>query len=267
MTISKDTDVISELKNIIDHNGPDYIHTNPYGVYQSLVDTESCDRKIENAILYVLVSDMTLDLSATDNASVDTGTDSENICIDTGPDSAALSKQIQHECSLNKKMSDRLSTIFLSLYSDSNRKEWNDRKCEGLKQFLSDDFTFTWEGFATWEPGSGYVDCHYNAEIVLKTLEKIGTDDAELAAMVGENPFISQEVISSHYADKLKRYLDYEFEDYCTEDDYYQPVEEDFEIEDYVKEWCKKNNFRFISCDGSGTDDGYEPETCRGRYW
>lgn len=79
-------------------------------------------------------------------------------------------------------------------------------------------------------------------------------------------------VKKSDYEDKLvqealRRYLDDKFDDYCTEDDYYQPVVEDFEAEECVKDWCKANGFQFISCDGEGTDDGYEPDIHRGGYW
>ena len=50
---------------------------------------------------------------------------------------------------------------------------------------------------------------------------------------------------------------------YCTCDDYYQPVVEDFEIEYYLKEWCKKNGFKIISCKGEGDDSGFEPNSVR----
>lgn len=37
------------------------------------------------------------------------------------------------------------------------------------------------------------------------------------------------------------------------------PDVEDFDLDDCVEEWCKMNGFKLISCDGSGYDDGYEP--------
>ena len=57
--------------------------------------------------------------------------------------------------------------------------------------------------------------------------------------------------------------MDYEFEDYCTCDDYYQPVAEDFELEAYLKDWCDDNGFKIVSCEGDGGDGGYEPDSVR----
>lgn len=64
----------------------------------------------------------------------------------------------------------------------------------------------------------------------------------------------------------MKECFDYEFEDYITCDDYYEPVVEDFETEYYVTSWCKKNGFRMLSFEGNGHDDGYEPALRSGRW-
>ena len=50
----------------------------------------------------------------------------------------------------------------------------------------------------------------------------------------------------------------------CTAEDYYQPVVEDYHIEDDVTEWSRKNGFEVISVEGSGYDGGYEPKFRRG---
>ena len=63
----------------------------------------------------------------------------------------------------------------------------------------------------------------------------------------------------------LEDYLDGEFEDYCTEDDYYQPVCEDFDIDYYVSQWCKEYGFDLVSRNGGG-DGGYEPKYRKGWY-
>ena len=65
------------------------------------------------------------------------------------------------------------------------------------------------------------------------------------------------------YVKNLKEYLDREFEEYCTCDDYYQPVVEDFELDYYLKDWCKKNGFKVISCEGDGDDSGFETDSVR----
>ena len=57
-----------------------------------------------------------------------------------------------------------------------------------------------------------------------------------------------------------------ELEEYCSEDDYYQPVIEDFELEYRVKNWCRQNGFDLVSCEGHGNDDVYVPKFHRGRW-
>ena len=71
------------------------------------------------------------------------------------------------------------------------------------------------------------------------------------------------DAIQKIYVKSLKGYLDREFEEYCTCDDYYQPVVEDFELDYHLKDWCKKNGFKIISCEGDGDDSGFEPDSVR----
>lgn len=141
-----------------------------------------------------------------------------------------LSESVQKECCFIKSMADKIAQIFLLLYSPDNKAAWEEKDKEGLRQFLGDKFTFTWKGFSVWDAGNGTVDCHYKAEIVLMPTESI------------------------------REYLDNKFEEYCTEDDYYQPVVEDFDIDYRVSEWSKENGFEVVSCDGNGENSGYEPK-------
>ena len=92
--------------------------------------------------------------------------------------------------------------------------------------------------------------------------------DKELAQKIKKNPFMTKSEIHELFAKRIKKYLDSEFEDYCTCDDYYQPVVEDFgdNLEYDLTEWCKKNGFELVSCDGDGDDDGYKPKFKRGWY-
>lgn len=111
------------------------------------------------------------------------------------------------------------------------------------------------------------MDCHYEAEIVLLPTQMIAADK-ELAGLLKKNPFLTKETIRELFAKRLGKYLDNQFEGYCTADDYYQPVVEDFGINmNYdLPGWCSENGFEFVSCDGNGGDDGYEPKFRRGWY-
>ena len=237
--------IVASFKSIIDKNGPGFLEDEPYRVYIELVKSGT-DRKTAAAILHFLVS----------GALKEADTDSEF---------EGLSKSIQKVCSLNKKMSDRLAAIFLSLYTNENKEEWEGRHLEGAKQFLHEEFVFKWKGFSVWDEGNGTVDCQYEAEIILRPTKAI-LNDEELGDLLQKNPFTEKEIIHDLFEKRLCKYLDYEFEEYCTEDDYYQPVVEDFEIDYRVEDWSKKNGFEFVSCDGSGDDGGYEPKFRRGWY-
>ena len=240
------TKTVVKLKEIIDKNGPNYPTDEPYQVYNELIGSKVANRKTAGAILCYLVSSI-----ANENGA--------------HSDLTGLSKIIQKECSFNKKMADQLAEIFLSLYSDGNKEEWKQKDMEGLSAFLNEDFRCIWNGFSVWDEGNGTVDCHYEAEIALSPA-KDAAKDAELARLLKKNPFMEKEAIHDHFEKKIRKYLDYEFEEYCTCDDYYQPVVEDFEIEYRVIEWSKQNGFEVISCEGNGDDDGYEPKLKKSWY-
>lgn len=57
---------------------------------------------------------------------------------------------------------------------------------------------------------------------------------------------MTPEAIGEYYKKELKEYLDRKFEEYVTCDDYYEPVAEDFEAEDYVSNWCRDNGFELL---------------------
>lgn len=88
----------------------------------------------------------------------------------------------------------------------------------------------------------------------------MASQNKDLQKLLKKNPFMTKESIYAFYEKKLKEYLDPEFEEYCTCDDYYEPSVEDFELTYDVEHWCKENGFEVISCEGDGSDGGYEPK-------
>lgn len=240
--------IVKALKEIIDQNGLKYLTDEPYRVYTELVKSGTADRKTAAALLHLLASGM-----------LETA--------DPGYDAELLSGTIRRECSLNKKISDRLAIILYTLYSEKNKKEWQRKEREGLCRFLREMFIYDWEGFAVWDAGNGTVDCHYKARIILRPTEYV-SEDRELVKLLEKNSFTTKETIHDLFAKRLQKYLDYEFKEYCTEDDYYQPVVEDYgsNLEYDLQNWSKENGFEFVSCEGSGGDDGYEPKFRRGWY-
>ena len=58
---------------------------------------------------------------------------------------------------------------------------------------------------------------------------------------------MTKESIYKFYEKKLIEYLDSEFEEYCTCDDYYEPVVEDFELTYDVEHWCKAVSYTHLT--------------------
>ena len=238
--------VISSLKGMIDRNGPHHLTNEPYQVYEELKESGITDGKTAGAILLFLVNGMMDELNR--------DIDFDSLC-----------KEIQKKCCFNKKMAEKLSTIFLSLYSIANKEEWKNRKLEGLSQFLKMNFSCIWDGLSIWQTEGGSVDCHYEAEMILRPIDP-DCIRKKLSDLLNKNPFMTREAITDFYENDIRNWLDEEFERYCSCEDYYQPVVEDFEFDYYLAEWCRKNGFEIVSYEGDGHDDGYEPSFTRHFY-
>lgn len=235
--------VAEKLKEIVDNYGPGYLSEEPYEVYKELMKSGVTDRQTAGALLMLFLSGVP-DLVKTEN------------------DPSFLSRLIQRDCCLNKKMADTLADIVLLLHSRENEEEWKNKDMAGMERFRIEKLSVKWSGFATWDAGGGGVDCYYDADIVIKPTKNLAVND-ELSRLLKKNPFMKTDDIGKLYVKDLKEHLDYEFEDYCTCDDYYQPVVEDFELEAYLKDWCDDNGFKIVSCEGAGGDGGYEPDSVR----
>ena len=97
--------IAESLEKIVNQNGPEFLTDEPYRVYTELTESGTADRKTAAALLHVLACGI---LETTD----------------FGYDKEILSESIRRECSLNKRMSDRLAAILSALYSGNHRKEW-----------------------------------------------------------------------------------------------------------------------------------------------
>ena len=245
MTASPET-IAEKLASIIDEKGPSALTDDPYGVYQKILSEKTADRRTAGALLHVLVS-------------------SVPVLAQKNQDAEELSAAVKKECCLTKAMADRMAEVFSLLYSEENRDGWKKMDRDGLREFLAGEFMTRWEGEADWERDGGSVHCTFNADIVLKPLEK-ASEDRELLELLKKNPFMPADDIHSYFEKKLLEYLDSEFDDYCSDDDYYPPVAEDFGVDYYLAKWCKSCGFEVVSCDGSGDTSDFEYEGRYGRY-
>ena len=121
------------------------------------------------------------------------------------------------------------------------------------------EFDFEWEGNAEWDCGSGTVDCRYTVKAKLGESTD-GVRGKEVRELETDHPGFSEADVVCALRKSLQQELDSEFEYYCDDDDYYQPVVEDFEAEEYIQEWAKERGLELISFEGSGSDGGFEPK-------
>ena len=139
----------------------------------------------------------------------------------------------------------------------------------GLKNFCRKEWEFAWDGECEWRAGGGSVDCFCNAKATVKVVNPQQVAD-DLKAMLAKNPLLSEKDIFEHYQDELSALLDSDFDDYCTSDDYYEPVVEDYSgnYEDVVKEFCQKHGMELMSfeCNGNSTDFEPDDEHRSGRW-
>ena len=120
MTARPVEDIVKALKEIVEKNGPNYLAEEPFQVYTELIRSGNADRKTAAALLHLLTSGL---LETTD----------------PGNNAELLSDSIRRECSINKRMADRLAIILYTLYSQDNRKKWRRNEKEGLTKFLNED--------------------------------------------------------------------------------------------------------------------------------
>ena len=130
-------DMVKALKEIVDKNGPNYLAEEPFQVYTELIRSGNADRKTAAALLHLFASGL---LETTD----------------PGYDAELLSDSIRKECSLNKRMADRLAIILHTLSSQDNKREWRSKEKEGLTQFLNEDFFIRLERFCGLGCGKRY---------------------------------------------------------------------------------------------------------------
>lgn len=136
------------------------------------------------------------------------------------------------------------------------QKRKNARKNIGMNSW-----TFTWNGEAVWDAGSGTVDCDYKANVEFKVTEDIF--GPEVKKLLIEKKNVSTEELYLALEKSLRDMLDSEFEDYCSDDDYYPPVVEDFEAEEYIRDWAKERGLEIKHFEGNGVDYGFDPKRRR----
>ena len=168
--------LVKAIKSIIDTNGFDYLKNKPYDVYLSLVANKSCSKKVAISVLSSLLAEVPSLLLKGRSKSIQ-----------------KISSVLNENCCLSDTISGELASVYQEVFSDENKKSWEDNKNSGLDYFLEMELDISWEGDSTWECSQGSEDCHYSAEIKVAPL-KDSLNTSLIDDLLKENPFITDEM-------------------------------------------------------------------------
>lgn len=169
-----------------------------------------------------------------------------------------LAGLIREECLLAEITACELAKLYLEVFSEANRQDWEARKEQGFVEFCESDWMVSWQGMGTWYIQNVHVDCEARADIVIRA-QDAGKVRAVLAKKLRRNPFMTAREIHVWFAEKLRDRLDEDFQEYVQAEEYYPPVAEDYETSEVAERFCKEYGFGLIFCEESGSTSNYEP--------
>ncbi len=234
--------VAESLKAIIDREGLDYLDTNAYDVYTELLKDEAADAKTARMILITLLA----------------GTHKQK-----KHDAASFASYIQQECGLEASSADEIAGIYAELFNADNRKEWKGKSEKGFREFCEKTWHYKLESSARWIHDYVYIDSDCTMEVEIEVSDK-DTLHKVLEKVLNKNPFTTAKAIYDLLETDFQKMLDEDFDEYCTADDYYPPVAEDYVCDGngkvLVDNFCAKYGLKVITLDYEGrSDDCYQP--------
>lgn len=244
MNISLKTCLTNTLISILANNGPEYPAKHPSEFLEVLID--ACGENTLAAAMYYLALNGIFDDA-----------------MAAGIDVETLTAKIQSKGFFKKAYASELAEILMEAYSPKNLKRAEHKKGSGFQQICNmgeGEWHFCWEGQADWHSDGGTAVCHGSGGAYLQV-----TDQKKLKKWLQNRlqnyPYSTLPQIKDVVSEYLSEKLDADFDDYCNEDDYYQPVAEDFEFDYYLTAACKSLG---IIPDGfiyDGECDDWEPDT------
>lgn len=235
-------DVIEFLKKYIWNNGFEKLSEKPFDVYKAMVksgqNTQSIEPKIARLVLVTLMS-KTHEIAR------------------RGCSADELMNHIQSEHCVNKKTAKDLAFMYLEVFSDENKRSWNDAKEIGFEEFCKEEWTIEWDGSCDWRTKhGGSYPCSAQASLTF-TVQNRELLHSHLSSVLETNPFLSADDIYGIMMKQIETDLDHDMEEYCNADDYYEPYWEEFvsqgtyESEAKWKSW----GLEIVEFTGSGDID------------
>ena len=177
-----------------------------------------------------------------------------------------LTAEIQTRCAFKKAYAGELAAILKEAYSADNLDRLKAAKGTTFEDLCdSAGWSFVWDGEAEWTCSNGSVECygHGEAEIRVADREKL---HSLLQKVLPNLDYSSQEEIQEAIAKQLSADLDREFGEFCEDDDYYEPVVEDYDFEYDMKQICPRYGLEAFDITYEGSDEGFEPYCGKGRW-
>lgn len=247
MNYSTKTSAIHAITALINANGPTYPAKHPNELLDALVQ-ELGDDPLVGALYYSCLCGIFREAAKK----------STNL--------ESLTALIQTRCAFKKAYAGELADVLMAVYSADNLTRLKKAKNAAFEDLCGlEDWPFVWEGEAEWTCRDGFVGCNGHGEAMLRVADRKKLLTV-LQKALPNFAYCSLEEIQEAIAKQLCADLDGEFEEFCEDDDYYEPVVEDYDFEYDMKQICPRYGLEAFDITYEGSDEGFEPYCGKGRW-
>lgn len=199
--------VISVFRSLIKNEGYNYIYEHPFDVYKVLIDDKDIDDDIASIMLYVLVSKA--------------GKNKKN--------ANTIKTDIDKKLFLQEEMKAIVFNIIFSLFNKESIAELKAGEYKGVDEFCAGQWEISMEGSSTWcgNHHSVYKGYWFKWKLIIKVKDRTKVEQ-KFEKELKKNPFLDANAILATYEKEMDDHFADDFDDYCTCDEYYEPVVEDF---------------------------------------
>lgn len=220
-------ETVKYLNNYIWKNGFEKLSENPFDVYLDMVRGDKgnpgVDPRTGRLVLVTLLS-RTHEMAR------------------KGCSADEIIHHIQSEHFVNKKTAKELASLYLDLFSDDNKRLWNDAKEIGFDEFCGRKWTVEWKSNCDWyTKHGGSYPCDAEATLMFAVRDKESLH-RHLSSDLKKNPFLSSDDIYRILRKQIEANLDDDLEAYCDADDYYEPY-----LEEFVSEGTYESEEKWVS--------------------
>ena len=244
MKKSEKSKLIKALSALVEKNGPEFPSEHPTEMVEKLV--ERCGESVLVGAVYFAALSGIFDAAMRDDVTKE-----------------ALVEEIERKCAFRKAFAEELAELCLSVYSAKELAGLKEKKGAQFEALCGlSEWLFDWKGETEWHSGGGYVTCTGDGSAALRVCDRKKLE-AWLREKQPRYEYSTLEELTGCIAEALRSQMDGAFEEYCQEDDYYEPVAEDFEFERELREAAGEMGIEVLWTDYDGDISDYEMERHR----